>query len=395
MKNKSKREFLKSIGSAGVFLAGANLPVWAINTSASAATSDSSYKLLKPDQNGLMLMKGFTSRAVAITGKKPFSGSSYKWHRYPDGGATFPTEDGGWIYVSNSESELGGVGAIRFNSKAEIVKSYSICNGTSINCAGGPTPWNTWLTCEEYKTGSTWECDPYGERKPIKLPSLGMFCHEAAAVDPKTSIIYLTEDTEKKSGFYRFVPEKKINAMGELLDVKGKFQVMEIESGDNVKWNDVNDPVAKKGSWNLMKRKPNKKIKYKEFDRGEGAWYYDGKVHFATTATHEIWTYDIANETCKVLYKGEGQLKDPDNVVVSNTGLVMAAEDNDNMEICGISNKTNKAFPIVKVVGHKKSEITGPAFDPSGTRLYFSSQRGKNGFNGITYEVTGPFDKLV
>ena len=143
-----------------------------------------------------------------------------------------------------------------------------------------------------------------------------------------------------------------------------------------------------------MKRKPNKKIKYKVFDRGEGAWYYDGKVHFATTTTHEIWTYDIANETCKVLYKGEGQLKDPDNVVVSNTGLVMAAEDNDNMEICGISNKTNEAFPIVRIAGHEDSEVTGPAFDPSGTRLYFSSQRGKDGKSGITFEVTGPFDTL-
>ena len=73
----------------------------------------------------------------------------------------------------------------------------------------------------------------------------------------------------------------------------------------------------------------------------------------------------------------------------------MAAEDRDNKEICGISNKTNEAFPILRIQGHGKSEVTGPAFDPSGTRLYFSSQRGKNGFNGITYEVTGPFDKLV
>ena len=65
-----RRKFLKSIGSVGVFLAGANLPVWAINTSAVAATSGLSYELLKPDQNGLMLMKGFTSRVVATTGKK-------------------------------------------------------------------------------------------------------------------------------------------------------------------------------------------------------------------------------------------------------------------------------------------------------------------------------------
>ena len=393
MKNKSKREFLKSIGSAGVFLAGANLPVWAINTSATAATSGLSYKLLKPDHNGLKLMKGFTSRVIATTMKKTLSGSKYRWHANPDGGATFPTEDGGWIYVSNSESEMGGVGAIRFNSKAEIVKSYSICSGTSTNCAGGRTPWNTWLTCEEFGNGYTWECDPYG-KKPAKLiGSLGSFTHEAAAVDPKTSTIYQTEDTEK-SGFYRFVPGKKINAIGKLSKAKGKFQVMEIKSGGKVKWNDVNDPKA--SGWDdLMKRKPNKKIKYKKFKRGEGAWYHDGKVHFATTETHQIWTYDIANETCKVLYRGKGRLKYPDNVTVSNTGLVMAAEDGDNMEICGISNKKNKAFRIVKIVGHKKSEITGPAFDPSGTRLYFSSQRGKNGFTGITYEVTGPFDTLT
>ncbi len=395
-----RRKFLKSIGSVGVFLAGANLPVWAINTSAVAATSGLSYELLKPDQNGLMLMKGFTSRVVATTGKKPFSRSKYKWHVNPDGGATFPTEDGGWVYVSNSEAETGGVGAIRFNSKAEIVKSYSICSSpsglpvTSINCAGGPTPWNTWLTCEEHNYGFTWECDPYGIKPAEQIQSLGMFQHEAAAVDPKTSIIYQTED-KGKSGFYRFVPKKKINSMGELSMAKGKFQVMQIKSGGKVKWNNVNDPLAN-GKFSLMKRKANKKIKYKAFKRGEGAWYHDGKVHFATTSTHQIWTYDIANETCKILYKGKGKLKDPDNIVVSKTGLVMAAEDRDNMEICGISKKTNKAFPIVRIKGHhKKSEVTGPAFDPSGTRLYFSSQRGKNGFNGITYEVKGHFNELI
>ena len=394
MWNKSKREFLKSIGTAGIFLAGVNLPVWAINTSARAASNSSSFDLLRPDENGLMLMKGFKSRIIAKSGEKI---GRYKWHKFADGGATFKSNNGGWIYVSNSEKgdREGGVGAIKFNKNGKIIDSYQICKNTNRNCAGGLTPWNTWLSCEEAADGFTWECDPYGKRKQIKIKSLGMFTHEAAAVDPKTSIIYQTEDT-MESGFYRFIPEKKIFRMGQLANTKGRFQVMKINANHSVIWNNVPDQLAdykNSKTKSLMKRKINKNINYTTFKRAEGAWYHDQKIYFSTTASHEIWTYDIKRNTCKVLYKRnkKSNLQDPDNLTVSKNGIVMAAEDRGNMEICGIT-KSGKAFPILRLPSHKKSELTGPAFDPSGNRLYFSSQKHKN--SSFTFEVSGPFNEI-
>ena len=95
------------------------------------------------DENGVRLPAGFTSRIVARSGL-PVGLSDYKWHVFPDGGATFPTHDGGWIYVSNCEAPLvGGTGAIRFGPNSRIIDAYRILDNTQLNCAGGPTPWGT------------------------------------------------------------------------------------------------------------------------------------------------------------------------------------------------------------------------------------------------------------
>jgi len=415
MKNYSKRNFLKTIGSFGVSLVGANLPIWASNNLAYAASSFASYNLQEKDENNLMLLEGFKSRVVAITGEKPSKNSNYKWHKFPDGGAVFPTKSGGWIYVSNSEvfkHNKGGVGTLVFDKNSNIINAYSICSKTTGNCAGGPTPWNTWLTCEEINEGFVLECDPSGKKKPIKYKSLGMFRHEAASVDPKTFNIYMTEDQEE-GGFYRFIPEKESKKKANYK--KGILQVANINNS-KVEWINVPEPQAnpkvKKGNETkhipvLMKRGNNSKIKYFIFNRGEGSWYYQGKIFFATTGDDSIWVYSIGDEKIEKFYKGDGALKHPDNVTVSKNGLILAAEDSDDMEIVAISQKTKKTFPLLRIVGQKGSEITGPAFDPSGSRLYFSSQRGKTKVkktikgkiyefarSGITYEVTGPFAKL-
>jgi|TARA_B100000586_G_C20073543_1_gene411921 hypothetical protein len=414
MKNYSKRNFLKTISFFGVSLAGVNFPIWASNNRAYAASSFVSYNLQEKDENNLMLPEGFKSRVVAITGERPSKNSNYKWHKYPDGGAVFPTRSGGWIYVSNSEvfGYEGGVGTLVFDKNSNIINAYSICNNTTANCAGGATPWNTWLTCEEVDEGFVLECDPSGNKKPIKHKSLGMFKHESASVDPKTFNVYMTEDLEE-GGFYRFIPEVKSKKKANYK--KGILQVANINN-NNVEWMNVPEPQAnpkvKKEKETehisaLMKRGNNSKIKYSIFNKGEGSYYYQGKIFFATTGDNSIWVYSISDEKLVKFYNGDGALTKPDSITISKNGLILAADDSGDMEIVAISQNTKKIFPLLRIIGQKDSEITGLAFDPSGSRLYFSSQRGKikvkkkaRGMiyklvrSGITYEVTGPFTKL-
>ena len=182
-------------------------------TTARAATAAQLGALQPADANGLRLPEGFQSRVIARSllpvPTDSADAPNYTWHMYPDGAATFAQPDGGWIYVSNSETaaELGGgVSAIRFTADGQTLSAYRILSNTRLNCSGGRTPWGTWLSCEEIAFGKVFECDPTGAAPAVKRSALGAFKHEAVTVDPVYHHLYLTED-EPDGRLYRFVPD--------------------------------------------------------------------------------------------------------------------------------------------------------------------------------------------
>ncbi|MEA2468767.1 MAG: hypothetical protein QOJ57_2893 [Thermoleophilaceae bacterium] len=389
-----RRDFVGSgMLAAGALAFGPSF--WRRAFSAEAATAGPGPygPLLPPDANGIMLPQGFSSREIA-RGFQPVPGTTYPWHVYSDGQATYATEDGGWILVSNSESlSANGAGssAIRFAPDGEIADAYRILAGTNLNCAGGRTPWGTWLSCEEYDGGQVWECDPTGATLAVVRPALGQFNHEAAGVDPVGKRIYLTED-KPDGGFYRFTPDEypKLES--------GLLEVAVVGSGGTVSWKEIEDPSA------IPTPTRQQVPEMTQFKGGEGIWFDKGTIYFTTKGDNKVWAYDTVAARIETIYELDatpgGPLKGVDNVTVSPAGDVYVCEDGGNLELCLITPERVVA-PFLRVTGAQHESVPGPSgaqgaselagviFDPSATRLYFSSQRGYTA--GVIYEVSGPF----
>jgi uncharacterized protein len=391
-----RRDFLRhGCRALATFFAGAHAPALfaAEELAADDARTNALFatlpgELLPPDANGLRLPAGFRSRVIAHTGRTLLADSSYRWHKSPDGGACYAAEDGGWVYVSNSEVKIseggGGVGAVRFDAQANIVAAYPILQRTGNNCAGGKTPWQTWLSCEEVDRGQVYECDPFGISAAVVRPALGRFKHEAVAVDTDNGHLYLTED-EPDGCLYRFIPSQALPSLD-----TGQLEVAEAIEKDGavqVVWHAVPDPQATTtGTRHQVDRATH-------FNGGEGIAFHGGLIHFTTKGDNRVWRLDTHSQQLEVLYDAKTatapHLSGVDNVTITASGDVLVAEDGGDMQIVLLA-PNGIVLPIVQIVGQDQSEICGPAFDPSFQRLYFSSQTGplNRDTDGITYEIS-------
>lgn len=341
-----------------------------------------------PDENGVRLPQGFRSRVVA-RGEEVVPGTGYRWHIASDGMATFPDERGGFVLVSNSEDFEGGASALRFGRDGRVEDAYRILSGTTQNCSGGGTPWGTWLSCEEVEEGRVWECDPSGRRRAVAHPAMGIFKHEAAAVDAADRRVYLTEDLID-GGLYRYTPAEWPDLS------EGLLEIARVRDGA-VEWVEVPDPLARR------ERTRRQVEDSAQLERGEGVWLDGHTLYVATTADHRVHAYDTRRERIEVVYDGLASRSAPllrvDQLTGSRAGEVFVCEDLATDEIdMGVIDRNRRVSKFLSVTGpqHERSELTGVTFDPSGRRMFFASQRAfpKSDAEpgpGAIYEVTGPF----
>ena len=394
----SRRAFIQTgLAAAGAFALGPAFWREALAAPAKPGVGPYGPPVGSPNEFGLILPEGFSSRLIA-KGGAPVVGTTYDFPIFPDGASTYPLDDGGWILAVNSETPIpgdgptppigpgtlggGGASGLRFGPDGTVRDGYRILSNTSTNCAGGKTPWGTWMSCEEVDGGYVWECDPTGRDRATRREAMGTFKHEAVAVDPGGKRIYLTEDTGD-GGFYRFTPDRYPDCSSGLLEIAF------VDVNGVVHWNRVPDPSA-------ASKPTRKQVGMTEFKRGEGIWFDSGIVYVATTGDNKIHAYDPVSETIEVVYDqkvGDGPLNGVDNVTAAPSGDIYVCEDNGTNQIdIGILTPEGEVARFLTASGslHEMSELTGVCFDPSGKRMYFGSQRAFGG-PGALFEVTGPF----
>jgi len=466
----TRREMLavSGLGLVGAGLTGAftgcakQTPTASTPTTTSGAPTGGGWGPLGKAGEELALPKGFSYSTFGAAGAPMSDGLPTPGCH--DGQALFPAGGGRLRVIRNHEIDMDVPGATKKAlterlaydraapagctsslydlSSGKLVESFLVLNGTLSNCSGAPTPWGSWLSCEETTdgVGAGYEkphgyvfeipANATGLITPVALTAMGRFEHETAPVDPDTGIVYMTEDNgDPGDGFYRFVPNKPGR-----LAAGGKLQML-AASGDreydtatgqrvgepiDVHWVDIDDPDPADAEDNPGSVYSQGRAKGgARFYSLEGSSWANGGVTFVASEAGEsengqVWRFEPTSHdtgTLRLLYESAdaATLNQPDAITVASDGRVIMAEDGDGEDVDGGDNWLRVLTPagnvadLARVIApldlHRwnaedfpeagptgASEMAGPVFTPDGNHLFVNIQ-----YPGVTAVITGPW----